>query len=293
MDMQNDVLTHLESGPPIVADGATGTMLQAAGLPAGTSPEIWLLDNPAPVHAVHRAYVEAGADLILACTFGATRTRLEPAGLAARVAEVNRRAVEIARDAAGDEAWVAGDVGPLGEFLAPVGTMTYEQAVNVYAEQAGALAAAGVDVLYVETMSDLNDALAAVEGLQRAGDGLPIFVTFSFDTRGRTNFGIEPGQAAGALQEAGVAAFGANCGATLEMTANAIAEMHEAAPGVPLIAKPNAGKPRVEGERVVYDATPGDMARYASRFISLGAHVVGACCGSTPAHIRAIARAVA
>ena len=290
--MNENILTRLQSSSIIVADGAMGTMLQAAGLPTGTSPEGWLLENPDPVHDVHRAYVEAGADLILTCTFGGTRTRLERAGLAERVAVVNRRAVEIAREAAGSRVYVAGDIGPLGEFLAPLGKITYEQAVEIFAEQATALAEAGVDVLCVETMSDLNEVRAAVEGAQQAGSGVPIFATLSFDTHGRTNMGVRPEQAVEALLALGVAACGANCGATLEMTEGAMAKMHETAPQALLIVKPNAGKPRMVGREEVYDATPEDMAEYACRFVALGARVVGGCCGSTPAHIAAIAQAV-
>ncbi|MFQ6100991.1 MAG: homocysteine S-methyltransferase family protein [Anaerolineae bacterium] len=289
---REDILSRLSSGNIIVADGAMGTMLQAAGLPVGASPEGWLLENPDAVRGVHSAYAEAGADLILTCTFGGTRTRLERAGLAERVAEVNRRAVEIAREAAGNRAYVAGDIGPLGEFLAPLGKITYGQAVEIFAEQAAALAEAGVDVLYVETMSDLNEARAAVEGAQQAGSGIPIFATLSFDTHGRTNMGVHPQQAAETLLALGVAAFGANCGATLEMTGEAVAKMHETAPQAPIIAKPNAGLPRMVGREVVYDATPEDMAEYARKFVALGTRVVGGCCGSTPAHIAAIAAAV-
>ena len=289
----DDISSRLKSGRVIVADGAMGTMLQAAGLPTGMAPEAWLLGNPAPVIGVHSAYVEAGAELILTCTFGGTRTRLEQAGLAERVAEVNRQAVEIARRAAGERAYVAGDIGPLGEFLAPLGQITSEQAVEIFAEQAAALAAAGVDVLYIETMSALDEMQAAVEGAKQAGAGLPIFATFSFDSHGRTNMGVRPEQAAEMLQALGVTALGANCGATLEMTEGAVTKMHEVAPDAILIAKPNAGVPRMEGREVVYDAAPEDMAEYARKFVSLGARVVGGCCGSTPAHIRAIAEAVA
>ena len=287
-----DILSRLKSGRVIVADGAMGTMLQAAGLPTGMSPESWLLENPDPVRDVHRAYVDAGADMILTCTFGGTRTRLKRAGLSERVAEVNRRAVEIAREAAVDESYVAGDIGPLGELLAPMGKTTYEQAVEIFAEQAAALAEAGVDVLYIETMSDLNEVRAAVEGVQRARAGIPIFATLSFDRHGRTNMGVSPERAAEALLALGLDAFGANCGATLEMTEGAVTKMHQTAPQVPLVVKPNAGKPYTVGRQVVYDATPQDMADYARRFVALGARVVGACCGSAPAHIQAIAQAV-
>jgi len=288
-----NILARLKNGRVIVADGAMGTMLQVAGLPAGMSPEAWLLENPDPVMDMHRAYIEAGAELVLTCTFGGTRTRLERPGLAKCVAEVNWQAVEIARQAAGGEAYVAGDIGPLGEFLAPLGKITYEQAVEIFAEQAAALAAAGVDVLYVETMSALDEVRAAVEGAQQAGTGTPVFATLSFDSHGRTNMGVRPEQAAETLLAMGVDALGANCGVTLEMTEGAVAKMHEAAPDAILIAKPNAGKPRMVGREVVYDATPEDMAEYARRFVVLGARVVGGCCGSTPAHIAAIAAAVA
>jgi 5-methyltetrahydrofolate--homocysteine methyltransferase len=294
--INESILTRLQSGSVIVADGAMGTMLQAAGLPTGMAPEAWLLENPDPVRGVHSAYVEAGSNMILTCTFGGTRTRLTRPGLADRVAEVNRRAVEIAREAAADEAYVAGDIGPLGEFLAPMGKLTYEQAVEIFAEQATALAEAGVDVLYVETMSDLNEARAAVEGAQQAISGradIPILITLSFDRHGRTNMGVSPEQAAEALLAMGVDAIGANCGATLEMTEGAVAKMHEFAPEAILVAKPNAGKPHMVGREEVYDATPEDMADYARKFVALGARVVGGCCGSTPAHIQAIAQAMA
>jgi 5-methyltetrahydrofolate--homocysteine methyltransferase len=288
-----DVISRLKSERVIVADGATGTMLQAAGLPAGTPPDRWVLENPDPIRDLQRAYVEAGSDLVVACTFGANRARLARVGLADRIVEINRRAVQIAREAAAGRAYVAADIGPTGELLAPIGKLTHAQAVEIFAEQAAALAQAGVDVLYVETMSDLNEMKAAVEGAQQAAPGVPVFATFSFDHHGRTTMGVKPEQAAEALQALGVAAFGANCGATLEMTEGAIAKMHEAAPEAFLIAKPNAGKPRMEGREVVYGATPEDMAAYARKFVALGARVVGGCCGSTPEHIKAIAKAMA
>jgi 5-methyltetrahydrofolate--homocysteine methyltransferase len=244
------------------------------------------------VAGVHRAYIEAGSDLVLTCTFGATRPRLQRSGLGHRLSEINRRAVEVAREAAGQGVFVAGDIGPLGEFLAPLGTLTYEQAVDIFAEQAAALAEAGVDVLYIETMSALEEARAAVEGALKVGDGVPVTVTLSFDSHGRTNMGVRPEEAAEALLALGVDAIGANCGATLDMTLGAAETMRAVSTDTPLIVKPNAGKPRLVGDDVVYDATPEDMARYARRFVDLGARIVGGCCGSTPEHIAAIARAV-
>lgn len=287
-----EFLIRLRSGEVIVADGAMGTMLQAAGLPPGTPPEGWLLENPEAVVDVHRAYIQAGADLILTCTFGATQPRLERSGLGDRVREVNRRAVEIAREAAGRSAFVAGDIGPLGEFLAPLGQLEYEEAVGFFAEQAGALAEAGVDVLYIETMAALEEVAAAVEGALSVGSGTPVTATLSFDSHGRTNMGIRPEQAAETLVDLGVEALGANCGATLDMTLNAVQVMHELVPDMPLIVKPNAGKPRMVDDEVIYDATLDEMATYARRFVDLGARIIGGCCGSTPEHIAAIAAAV-
>lgn len=288
-----DFLSRLESGPVLVADGAMGTALQAAGLPTGRAGETWVLERPDAIADIHRAYVEAGAELLLTCTFGGTAARLERAGLAAKVAEVNRRAVEVAREVAAGRAYVAGDIGPLGELLAPMGTRTYEEAVKLFAEQAAALVEAGVDLLYIETMSSLDEVRAAVEGARRAGPDLPLTVTLSFDTKGRTNMGVRPEQAAEALVGLGVTALGANCGATLEMTEEAVRKMCEAAPEAILIVKPNAGLPKVVADEVVYDATPETMAEYSRRFVDLGARIVGGCCGSTPAHIRAMAQAVA
>ena len=285
-----DFLTRLHSGPALIADGAMGTMLQTAGLPPGRPGEAWVLERPEAVVAVHQAYIEAGADLILSCTFGGTRPRLEHAGLAERVAEINRRAVEVAREAAAGRAYIAGDIGPLGELLAPLGQRTYEEAVEIFAEQAAGLAAGRPDVLYIETMSSLDEARAAVEGARRADPDLPLTATLSFDTKGRTNMGVRPAQAAQALVELGVVACGANCGASLEMTEQALREMHEALPQAVLIAKPNAGIPRMVSGQVVYDATPEIMADYGRRFVALGARIVGGCCGSTPAHIQAIAQ---
>ncbi|MEW6716239.1 MAG: homocysteine S-methyltransferase family protein [Chloroflexota bacterium] len=284
-------LKRLGSGRIIVADGAMGTMLQAAGMPVGASPESWMLENPDPVINVHRAYVEAGAELILTCTFGGNRTRLERGGLAERVVEINQQAVEIARKAADDKAYVAGDIGPLGQFLEPLGKMSFEQAVEIFKEQTTALFEAGVDLLYIETMSDLNELRAAIEAAKQTSTEVPICATMSFENHERTNMGVRPEQAAQMMLSMGVDAFGANCGATLEMTEKVVAKMHASFLEASLVVKPNAGKPHMEGRGVVYDATPRDMAEYAQKFAAMGARIIGGCCGSTPAHIAAIAQA--
>jgi 5-methyltetrahydrofolate--homocysteine methyltransferase len=289
--MRIPILERLASGDVLVADGATGTMLQTAGLPVGMPGEAWVLERPGEIESLHRAYLDAGSNIILTATFGGTRARLAAAGLDAEVAEVNRRAAEIARDAAGADVYVGGDIGPTGEMMPPLGSLTYEGAVEMFAEQASGLASGGADCIYIETMSDVQEAKAAVEGARQAC-GLPIFCTFSFDTHGRTGMGISPEQAAQAMDEMGVPATGANCGHAPEEVLDILDQVHLNAPDAFLIAKPNAGVPRMVNRQAVYDATPERMAGLARQFVEHGASIVGACCGSSPDHIRAIAAAV-
>jgi 5-methyltetrahydrofolate--homocysteine methyltransferase len=290
----NDFVTRLREGPVLVADGAMGTMIHAADVPPGTAGEVLVMERPQLIASIHRAYLDAGAELILSCTFGGTRTRLGHSNLADRTAEVNRRAVALARETAAGAAYVAGDIGPLGELLAPLGRRTYDEAVEIFSEQAAALAAAGVDLFYVETMASLEETKAAIEGARRAAPDLPLTATMTFDTNGRTNMGVRPEQAAQALLDLEVTALGANCGHSLAMTEEAVRKMRQVAPDAVLIVKPNAGLPHLVEDDVVYDATPEEMAAYVRRMVDeMGARIVGGCCGSTPAHIEAIAQAVA
>jgi 5-methyltetrahydrofolate--homocysteine methyltransferase len=282
---------RLAEGGILIADGATGTTLQKAGLPSGTAPERWNLENSDAIRALHRGYVEAGSDLILTNTFGGSRPRLEMEELGDHTHEINLTAARLAREVAGDEVLVLGDMGPTGQLMEPMGTLTYDAAVDVFAEQAAALAEGGVDAILIETMSDLNEAKAAVEGARRATD-LPILVTMSFDTHGRTMMGVKPGDAAKELWAMGVDAVGANCGRTLTENLEAIQQMREALPEATLMAKPNAGLPHMEGSESVYDVTPEIMADYAREFAALDVKIFGGCCGSTPDHIEAASRAL-
>ena len=275
----------------LVADGATGTMLQQAGLPAGAAPERWNLENPAAIRALHRSYIEAGADLVLTNTFGGTRVRLERDGLGEKTHAVNLAAAQLALEVAGDRALVLGDIGPTGQLLAPLGTLTYEAAVATFAEQADGLAEGGVDAILIETMSDLREARAAVDGARQVTE-LPILVTMSFDTKGRTMMGVKPEKAAETLWALDVDLVGANCGRTLSETLEAIRKMHAAVPEAVLIAKPNAGLPHARDGDLVYDVTPDIMADYARQFVEAGVRIFGGCCGSGPAHIAAIAEAL-
>jgi len=289
--MRVPILERLASGDLLIADGATGTMLQAAGLPTGMPGEAWVLEKPEEIKRLHQAYVAAGSQFILTSTFGGTRARLKASGLDPQVTEISRRAAELAREIAGDALYVGGDIGPTGEMMSPLGKLTYETAAEMFAEQAGALADGGADCIYIETMSDLNEARAAVVGAKQACD-LPVFCTFSFDTRGRTGMGVSPAQAAEALAELGVSALGANCGHAPEEVLDILPRMREVAPRAYLIAKPNAGIPHRVARQFVYDADPDRMADLARQFVELGAQLIGACCGSSPEHIAAMARAV-
>jgi 5-methyltetrahydrofolate--homocysteine methyltransferase len=285
----------LGAGTPIIADGGLGTMLIARGLQRGTAPELWNVERPDDVRAIHRAYIEAGAQIILTNTFGGNALRLALHDLADRAAELNRVGASLARaeaDAAAPPVLVAGSVGPTGQILAPMGALSPEDATAAFAEQAGALVAGGVDVLWIETMADLEEVRAAVAGCRQAAPETPVVATMTFDTRGRTMMGTTPEQAVAALSELGVAALGANCGKGPEELEAAIGRMGAVGPKLPLVAKANAGAPHLEGDVAVYDTTPAAMAAYALRVRELGASIIGACCGSTPEHIRAVAGAL-
>jgi 5-methyltetrahydrofolate--homocysteine methyltransferase len=265
-------------------------MLQANGLETGRIPEVWVFEQPEQIRALHQAYVDAGSDIILTCSFGGTRFRLEGDGLADRVVKVNRRAAELARQVAGDGVFVAGDMGPTGQILEPLGALVYEEAVAAYAEQAQGLTEGGADLLIIETMSDLGEAKAAIEGARQTSE-LPIFCTFSFDTHGRTMMGVKPAKVA---QEIGplVEGVGANCGRDPTEFTGFLHAMRQVAPNVVLWAKPNAGLPHVDGDKTVYDATPEDMKQLVLQLRQDGAQIVGGCCGTTPAHLTAMASAL-
>ncbi len=277
---------------PILYDGATGTLLQAFDLPMNTAPEKWVLENPASIYIAAEAYVNAGSQIILTCTFGGTAVRLVQAGLDDQAEEINRRAVELAKDAAGERALVAGSMGPLGRLAVTLAEITFPDAVEQFAQQAQALAGAGVDLLQVESMSDLQEVRAAVEGIRQVTE-LPIFVTLSFDTDGATLVGTTPLLAARELAGLGVAAMGANCGSGPENMAAILSEMRQAAPDAVLIAKPNAGLPAIRGGEAVYSIEPEPFAIYALEWIKAGAKIVGGCCGTTPRYIEQMRKRIA
>ncbi|MBE0409359.1 MAG: homocysteine S-methyltransferase family protein [Anaerolineales bacterium] len=287
--------TLIRKYPYIIGDGAMGTMLFASGLTQGQAPESWNLGQPHKVAAVHRGYLESGAQLLYSNTFGGNRLRLELHGLASRVRDVNGLAVNILREviAKGEkEALLAGDIGPTGQVLLPYGELQYDDAVEVFEEQAAALLEAGVDLIVIETMSDLEEVRAAVEGVRRVSQEIEIITTMTFDTQGYTMMGVSPEQALEKMLQFGAAAVGGNCGNGPEEVIAVVEKMHSTAPNAVLVAKANAGVPQLEKGVVVYRATPQDMAEYALKAYQAGAKVIGACCGSTPAHIKAINQAL-
>jgi 5-methyltetrahydrofolate--homocysteine methyltransferase len=285
----------VERNSTIIADGAMGTMLFANGLMFGDPPEVWNLSKPDIVRRIHRGYIDAGSQIIMTNTFGGNRLRLALHGLSARVDELNRTAAILARAevrAAGDSALVAGDIGPSGEIVAPLGTLDYEIAVDVFREQAASLVAGGVDLIWIETMSDLNEIKAAIEGVRRAAPGIALIATMTFDTRGHTMMGVTPEQAVEALVAWGADAVGGNCGNGPDELLPVIERMRAADPDAVLVAKSNAGMPELIDMRAVYRADPDTMAGFAVQMRDAGATIVGACCGSSPEHLRAMSAAL-
>ncbi|MDQ3688974.1 MAG: homocysteine S-methyltransferase family protein [Chloroflexota bacterium] len=284
------------SNATVIADGAMGTMLFANGLMFGDPPEVWNLSKPDVVRRIHRGYLEAGSQILMTNTFGGNRMRLSLHGLQDRVAELNQTAAILLRnevDAAGGAALVAGDIGPSGAILAPTGTLAYDEAVDIFAEQAAALVAGGVDLIWIETMSDLNEIKAAIEGVRRVSPGIALITTMTFDTRGHTMMGVSPEQAVTSLSAWGTDAIGGNCGNGPNELVTVIERMRAADPDAILVAKSNAGMPELVDMQAVYRSDADTMAAAALAMREAGASVIGGCCGSTPEHLQAIAARVA
>jgi 5-methyltetrahydrofolate--homocysteine methyltransferase len=293
---QNRLQQLFDEGGPILADGAMGTNLFAEGLQFGDPPEIWNLTHPEVVRRIHRGYLDAGSQILMTNTFGGNRLRLSLHGHENRVADLNRTAAILLRsevDAAGSTALVAGDIGPTGEIMAPVGTLEEAEAIEVFGEQAAALVAGGVDLIWIETMSDLGEIKAAIDGVRRVAPEIPLITTMTFDTRGHTMMGVSPERAAKALISWGVDAIGGNCGNGPDELIPVIEKMHAAVPEARLAAKSNAGMPELVDMRAVYRSDPEDFAEQVARMRKAGATVVGGCCGTTAAHLQAIAKRVA
>jgi len=279
----------------LISDGAMGTMLQGKGLTDGGAPELWNVENPSAIEEVLESYAAAGANLITTNTFGGTRGRLQMHGLEDRLFELNKAGAEIARKVADRHpgCFVMGDIGPSGELMEPMGTMTLDEAEALFADQIKGLVAGGVDAILIETMSDLQEVEAAVKAAKSVAPELPIIVTFSFDTNLRTMMGVKPAVAVKTLAAEGVRIIGANCGRGVDEMRVIAKELTEARPeGIYIITQSNAGLPKLVGDEFIYDGTPEEMAKYAQDMKQLGVNVIGSCCGSTPAHTAAMKAAI-
>jgi len=281
------VLSVLErlSREVLILDGGTGTALQTRGLPAGYPPDLWSVERPKEVRRLHEAYVEAGADIIFTNTFGASRLRLEPHGWGNRVPELNRAAVGLARAAAQGAALVAGDIGPCGAVTTAFRQLSRSEARSIFAEQVEALALAGVDLLAIETISDLEEMEVAVSGARAVVRDLPILASLTFTRDGKLRSGEGPTAAARALEAMGVDVVGANCSFGFASLLPICEEM-AAATKLPLAMKPSAGIPPAS------PPSENEVTEYARRFVEAGANLVGGCCGVGPSTLRAIALAV-
>ncbi len=285
----------LATRPWLLADGATGTNYFQMGLVSGDAPEMWNFEHPDRVRSLHRCFIEAGADIILTNSFGGNRHRLKLHQAQDQVRELNIAAAKNARaeaDAAGRPVYVGGSVGPTGEILEPVGSLSHDDAVAAFAEQAMALKEGGVDVIWIETVSSEEELKAAVEGVMKTG--LPIVTTMSFDTNGRTMMGITP-KAFGAITAALPAqpvAIGANCGVGASELVATVLGISTARPDAAVVAKGNCGIPQYVDGHIHYTGTPELMADYARIALDAGAKIIGGCCGTSPEHLAAMRKSL-
>ncbi len=271
-------------------DGAMGTQLFAAGATPGS---LLNLESPDIVAAVHRDYLQAGSDAVITNSFGANGLSLRREGLEDKTFAINQAAAQIARQGAGEQRYVLGDIGPCGDFLEPLGTVKEAELAAAFATQAQGLADGGVDGFIIETMTALEEVQVAIGAVRSVTDKLPIFASLAYDPAGdaaRTMMGVSPAEAVKRLADAGIVAIGFNCG-TLDMPgyaalANAYSEAMGQT-GLLLLAEPNAGRPELDGDKAVYKLSPDGFADAAAEIVAAGARILGGCCGTTPAHIAA------
>jgi 5-methyltetrahydrofolate--homocysteine methyltransferase len=288
------IVDAVRSGRILISDGAWGTFLQQKGLKPGECPELWCIDRPEDVLDVAQGYISAGADMVEADSFGGTSFKLEHFGLAERTAEINEAAANISRQAAGDNNWVIASIGPTGKMLV-MGDVTEEELYNSFKEQAIALEKGGADAVCIETMSAIDEAELAVKATKE-NTNLEIIATFTFEKTQnddyRTMMGVSPVDAAHAMIEAGADIIGTNCGNGIERMVEIVKEMREVASDTPILVHANAGLPQIVDGVDVFPETPEDMARQVGDLVSAGANIIGGCCGTSPAHIKAMKEAV-
>jgi 5-methyltetrahydrofolate--homocysteine methyltransferase len=288
------LLERLASGEILISDGAMGTFLYAKGLTPGENPESWCVSHPDAVKDIAQAYLDAGSDIVETNSFGGTCYKLKPYGMADQVTEFNRAAASLAKAAAGPDRLVAASVGPTGHIVEEEGgDVTAEQLYGAFKEQIVALAEGGADAICVETMSSLTEAVQAVRAAKE-NTSLPVICTFTFEqgVKGfRTMMGLRPDRAAREAATAGADVVGANCGNGIANMIEITKQMRAAVPNVPILIHANAGAPVVEDGKTVFQETPEYMASRVKELIDAGANIVGGCCGTTPAHIGAMAEA--
>lgn len=275
----------------LLADGAMGTMLIEAGVPAGSCLEEVVLTNPTLVQSIHEQYIKQGAQVIQTHTFGANAGKLSRYGLHHKTEQINREAVRIARKAAGTDVFVAGSVGPTGKLLRPFGSLSQREATEIYSQQIKALLAAGVDLLIIETISQTEEALAAVQAARQLDADIPIVCQMSFLRDGKTAMGIAPQTMVEELEKAGVDVLGVNCGAGVQALIDVLHALHSLTQ-LPLSIQPNAGLPEIVNRRTYYYSSPAYFASKVPEFVAGGARLIGGCCGTRPEHIGAMAKAL-
>lgn len=272
----------------VILDGATGTELAKRGMPAGVCPEAFVMEHPDTIIDIHNAYFSAGSDIVYIPSFGANRLKLREFGLENKVAEINCRLAGIARKNAAGRGWVFGDLSPVGEFLKPWGNLEFEELIGIYSEQIAALAEGGADGLAIETMLDLQQTRAALIAAKETAPELPVITTLTFDEYERTLSGNDPLSALITLQSLGADAFGCNCSTGPESMVELIRKIKPYAT-VPLVAKPNAGMPKLINDKTVFEMSPETFGSFADAMHEAGVNIAGGCCGSSPAHIAELA----
>jgi len=287
-------LARIEGGETLLSDGAIGTLLMERGLPPGGCPESFNLEQPAVLSEIARRYYEAGADIVQTNTFGGSSLKLSRYTLDGHVTEINRRAVAAVREVVGENGYVSGSCGPTGRTLKPYGETEPDAVRESFVEQIGALVDAGVDLICIETMTDLAEATLAIRAARSVSATVPVVATMTFDSTPRgyhTIMGTSIEEAIHGLAAAGANVIGSNCGNGIEQMTEIAGEFRRRS-DLPLCIQSNAGLPVLDGEKVVYPETPGIMAEKSRRLLAVGISILGGCCGTTPEHISALRRIV-